>query len=83
MLSPSTANCDRGLKFVLYREIPSLIDYLIFHSDAIHVEHYTRQPGDSWLLRHYRGETAQIPVPSIRCELALSSIYAGAMDWPG
>jgi Uma2 family endonuclease len=83
VLSPSTTNYDRGLKFVLYREIPSLSDYLIFHWDAIHVEHYTRQKNDSWLLQHYHGDDARIPLPSIRCELGLGSIYAGAMDWPG
>ena len=83
VLSPSSANYDRGLKFVLYREIPSLNDYLIFHCDYIHVEHYSRQPGDSWLLQHYHGEDARIPLPSIHCELTLGSIYAGVMDWPG
>ncbi len=83
VLSPSTANYDRGLKFVLYREIPSLTDYLVFHYDAIHVEHYSRQPNDSWLLQHHHGEDARIQLPSIRCELPLGPIYAGAMDWPG
>lgn len=83
VLSPSTANYDRGLKFVLYREIPSLKDYLIFHFDDLHVEHYTRQPNDSWLLQHHHGEDARIALPSINCELLLGSIYAGAMDWPG
>lgn len=83
VLSPSTANYDRGLKFVLYREIPSLNDYLVFHSDAIHVEHYSRQTGGSWLLRDYHGEDARIQLTSIHCELTLNSIYAGAMDWPG
>ncbi len=83
VLSPSTANYDRGLKFVLYREIPSLKDYLIFHFDDLHVEHYTRQPNDSWLLQHHHGEDARISLPSINCELLLGSIYAGAMDWPG
>ncbi|MEP7352755.1 MAG: Uma2 family endonuclease [Acidobacteriota bacterium] len=83
VLSPSTANYDRGLKFVLYREIPSLNDYLIFHSDSIHVEHYTRQLNDSWLLTHHHGEEARISLPSIHCELVLGSVYAGAMEWPG
>ncbi len=83
VLSPSTADYDRGLKFVRYREIPSLKDYLIFHCDDIHVEHYCRQPGDSWLLQHYHGGEARILLPAIRCELTLGSIYAGAMDWPG
>jgi Uma2 family endonuclease len=83
VLSRSTANYDRGLKFVLYREIPSLKDYLIFHCDDIHVEHYARQPGDSWLLQHYHGVDARILLPAIRCELTLGPIYAGAMEWPG
>jgi Uma2 family endonuclease len=82
VLSPSTADYDRGLKFVLYREIESLKDYLMFHCDAIHVEHYTRQSNDSWLLQHYYGESAVVPLPSIQCELKLNSIYAGAMEWP-
>ena len=83
VLSPSTANYDRGLKFVLYREILSLKDYLVFHYDAIHVEHWSRQTNGSWLLRDYDGEAARIQLPSIHCELTLGSIYAGAMDWPG
>ena len=83
VLSPSSANYDRGLKFVLYREIDSLTDYLIFHWDAIHVERYTRQPNDSWLLQHYHGEDAKISLPSIHCELTLGAIYAGVMEWPG
>jgi len=83
VLSPSTADYDRGLKFVLYREIPSLKDYLIFHSDAIHVEHYSRRSNESWLLQNYHGEEAAIALPSIGCELRLGAVYAGAMDWAG
>jgi Uma2 family endonuclease len=83
VLSPSTANYDRGLKFVLYREIPSLKDYLVFFSDSVHVEHYTRQSSESWLLQNHHGDEARILLPSINCELTLGPIYAGAMDWPG
>ncbi len=83
VLAPSTANYDRGLKFVLYRAIPSLKDYLIFHSADVYVEHYSRQSNDSWLLQYHHGEDARIALPSIGCELTLSTIYAGAMEWPG
>ena len=83
VLSASTANYDRGLKFVHYREIPSLTDYLVFHYDAIHMEHYTRQPNESWILRHDNGEDARIQLPSIHRELTLGSIRAGAMDLSG
>lgn len=83
VLSPSTANYDRGLKFERYRSIPSLRDYLIIHADSIHVEHYARQPDNSWVLRDYRGEAAFVPLPNLECEISLGSIYLGAMELPG
>jgi Uma2 family endonuclease len=83
VLSPSSANYDRGLKFVLYREIPSLKDYLIFHSDTVHVEHYSRQSNESWLLENHHGDDAVISLPSVNCNLKLGDVYAGAMEWPG
>ena len=83
VLSRSTTNYDRGLKFERYRSIPSLRDYLIVHSDAVHVEHYTRQPDNSWVLREYHGESAIVSLPGIQCELPLGSIYLGVMELPG
>ena len=46
VLSPSTAAYDRGLKFQLYRQIPSLNDYLLVHCDDVLIEHYSRQPNE-------------------------------------
>lgn len=83
VLSPSTSNYDRGLKFELYRQIPSLQEYLILHQDAVYAEHYSRQPDGSWLLREYRSEDARIPLPALTCELQLGPIYAGVMELPG
>ena len=83
VLSRSTANYDRGLKFERYRSIPSLRDYLIIHADTIHLEHYARQADDSWVLREYRGEAACVPLPNLECELPLGSIYLGVMELPG
>ena len=83
VLSPSTANYDRGMKFVLYRQIPTLMEYLIFHCDSIHAEHYSRSHDGSWVLREYRGDDARIPLPSVQCEIHLGSIYAGVMELPG
>ena len=83
VLSPSTSNYDRGLKFELYRHILSLQEYLIIHQDAVYAEHYSRQPDGSWLLREYRGEDAHIPLPALTCELPLGAIYAGVMELPG
>jgi Uma2 family endonuclease len=50
VLSPSTKNYDRGGKFDLYREIPSLQEYLLIHNQP-KIEHYSRQPDNSWIFR--------------------------------
>ncbi len=83
VLSPSTAAYDKGLKFKLYRTIPTLKDYIMVHFDSVYVEHYTRQPDDSWALREYSGEAALVPLPNINCALSLAAIYEDAMDLPG
>ena len=83
VLSPSTAAYDRGLKFQLYRQIPSLNDYLLVHCDDIFIEHYARQPNEGWLLREYRGSDARIPLGNLGCELHLGSVYEGVMEEPG
>jgi Uma2 family endonuclease len=50
VLSDSTRDYDRGRKFQHYRTLPSLREYLTIDQDAPHVERYTRQPEDRWLL---------------------------------
>jgi Uma2 family endonuclease len=82
VLSPSSINYDRGAKFELYREFPSLLDYLIVHQDSIYIEHYNRQPDGSWLLREYKGEQARVPLIGVGCELHLRSIYDRVMEEP-
>ena len=83
VLSPSTAAYDRSLKFQLYRQIPSLNDYLLVHCDDVLIEHYSRQPNEGWLLHEYRGPGARIPLTNLGCELHLGAVYDGVMDEPG
>ena len=80
VLSPSSANYDRGLKFELYRQIPTLRDYLVLHQSAVFAEHHTKNPDGSWTLREYRGEEAMIPLQGIDRTLVLGSVYEAVMD---
>lgn len=75
VLSPSTADYDRGSKFTNYRQIPSLQDYLLVSQRRVHAEHYTRQDGNKWLLADYDQPSDTIQLPSIGCTLLLSDIY--------
>lgn len=82
VLSPSTANYDRGAKFEIYKTIPSLRDYLLIHQNSIFAEHFTKNSDGSWTLNEDGGADAIIPLPNIECEFHLDSVYDGVMDEP-
>ncbi len=48
VLSPSTARTDRNEKLTVYKNIPSLQEYLIVWQDKIYVELHQRQSDNSW-----------------------------------
>ena len=82
VLSPSTEGYDRGKKFALYREVESLQDYVLVHTGEIHLEQFTRQPGN-WLYREYTGAESTIRIESIGCEISLGDLYTGERLSPG
>ena len=77
VLSPSTADYDHGKKFSIYREIPSLKDYLLVHTQEIMIEHFTPQADGSWLLAYHKGMDTIVELKSIGCSIALKDIYSG------
>lgn len=76
VISPSTANYDRGDKFKYYRLIPSLQEYVLVDSESIAVEVYHRGEGKMW---HYYGYTdgEVITLESIEFECAIEVLYEG------
>lgn len=76
VLSPSTEEFDRDLKFERYdRWNPSLQDYLLVAQHVPKIEHYTRQGDGSWRYRVYRGLEASLTIESIECSLSLADVY--------
>ena len=76
VLSESTAEFDRGTKFMRYRSFnPTLTDYILVSQDEAHVEHYIRQEGGDWVLREYYGTDKSFRIDSIKCSLSLAEIY--------
>jgi Uma2 family endonuclease len=80
VLSPSTRDYDRGQKFEHYRTLPLLADYLTIAQDKPHIEHYTRQSPNSWLLVEYADLGQSIPLASIDCILPLAEVY-DKIEW--
>lgn len=56
VLSETTAAFDRGAKFVAYRSLESLREYVIIDIDGKRVECFRRTPDNEWLLHDYVGE---------------------------
>lgn len=77
VLSPSTADYDRGEKFAHYRRLASLRHYLLVAQDRVHVEHYRRQgAGFLWApAALYTDRAARIPLPDLGIDLPLADLY--------
>ncbi|GGI24841.1 Uma2 family endonuclease [Pedobacter mendelii] len=75
ILSPSTKNYDRGGKFKLYRDIPTLKEYILIDSESISVEAFYLNGKQNWELIEYKETDDALNFVSIGFELALSDIY--------
>jgi len=76
VLSESTAEFDRGEKFMRFRNFnPTLTDYILVWQDEPHIEHYNRQESGGWLLQEYYGLDKSFSIDSIECSLNLTEIY--------
>jgi Uma2 family endonuclease len=76
VLSDSTAEFDRGVKFMRYRSFnPTLTDYILVWQDEPHIEHYIRQASGDWLLKEYDGLDKSFRIDSINCALNMADIY--------
>lgn len=77
VLSPRTRSYDRGDKFMLYRAIPSLMDYVLVEPDDVLVEHYQRTGAYGWQLHEYRSLADVLPLKSVGQAISLAQCYEG------
>ena len=74
VLSDSTAGYDRGEKFIRYRQLESLQEYILILQDQVQVDHYLRQ-GKQWVFSEFSALEDVLPLVSISAELSLRQIY--------
>lgn len=77
VLSPSTKSYDRGDKFRLYRDIPSLKQYILIEPEAIHIEAFSINTQGYWELKEYSALNESLQLRSIDVDVALEDIYDG------
>ncbi len=74
VLSPSTEAKDRGEKFLRYRQIASLTDYVLIAQNERRVEQFTKQSDGSWRLVEMF-DAGEVRLDSVGCTLTLADIY--------
>ncbi len=77
ILSPSTEGYDRGLKWLQYRMIESLQEYILVSQQEARVEVFRGLADGKWMLSDFAGPDAICKLESVDCEIPLSAIYSG------
>ncbi len=78
VLSPSTKNYDRGEKFRLYRDIPTLKEYILIDSVSVNIESFYINEYGNWELKEYKSIDETLYLQSIQISLELKEIYEGS-----
>ena len=77
VLSPSTKNYDWGEKFKLYRDIPTLKEYILVDSESIHIEVFRLNENNHWELEEFDAMSGNLMITAIHESLLVSDIYEG------
>lgn len=73
VLSPSTADYDRGAKFDHYKRLDTLRECVLVHPDQRRIEHRVRQDGGAWLLRDVT--QGALVLAALGVEVPLDEVY--------
>jgi Uma2 family endonuclease len=79
VLSASTENYDTGIKFRLYRSLPSLQHYITVSSMEYAADVFTRD-GENWILSTAKGLDGSLHLSAIDYTMQLKDIYAQLPD---
>jgi Uma2 family endonuclease len=77
VLPSSTRACDQGNKFKLYRDIPSLQEYILVDLEAISIEAFYVNQQNHWELIEYSSIDETLLLTAIDVAIKLKTIYEG------
>ena len=77
VLSPSTETIDRREKLKVYRQIPTLQEYVIIAQDKMHVELYQKQSDGFWQKQIFTEAEEIVGLIFVDLQLSLQEIYQG------
>jgi Uma2 family endonuclease len=77
ILSKSTRDYDRGTKFNLYRDIPTLKEYMLIDTEKIGVEVFRINAHNQWELQEYKTLQQTVQLPTVGVSLSMQNVYKG------
>lgn len=77
ILSPSTEEYDRTIKFDFYKNIPSLKQYVPIDSQKILIEVFTKSKDNTWISDVYTSLEQEWLLVSINYKSSLKQVYSG------
>jgi Uma2 family endonuclease len=77
VLSPSTAEYDRGRKFKQYQKLLSLKHYLLVSQTSWLVEWYRREENNIWSITSLVEAADALAIPELNIDLTVAEIYEG------
>ena len=75
VLSKSTKNYDQGDKFLYYRSIPDLKEYILIDQAQYHIMQYIKTAEGQWLFTERESEDAVLSLHSIDFQIAFRDLY--------
>jgi Uma2 family endonuclease len=76
VLSDSTEDFDRTLKFDYYRTLESFKEYVLVHQDQMLVSVFSKQKDQSWVIRDFVGNEAIAILSALHdCPIPLKRLY--------
>lgn len=79
ILSPSTEEYDRTVKFEFYKNLTTLQQYVLIDSQKILIEVFTKQQDNSWLSQKYENPEHEWVLASINYKSKIKQVYEGVV----
>ncbi|MBW4510575.1 MAG: Uma2 family endonuclease [Scytonematopsis contorta HA4267-MV1] len=75
VLSKSTKNYDQGDKFLYYRSIPELKEYILIDQYQHHVMQYVKTSEGKWLFTEVEGKSSTLSLHIIDFQISFDDLY--------
>ena len=79
VMSKTSRIDDAADKFIRYKNINSLQNYILVDSENIFVEVRSKQENGEWLSEIYLAADARFPISSLGVELEIPAVYEGVL----